>query len=446
MMDKAQAKHRDKKDQEGADQIKKAAEIGKDASLPDKMKAVAREIRENQQNNALRKQQESVKSLEKMLAALEQRKEDDLDRLQKKQKNAAEVKDNVEKLAKDQDTLRKKTKEANQIADPMERADKLKKLADAQEKLKEEAQKNSRELARLQEEQAARALDRAAREMDQAAQKLEGGENPEENQLEALDRVEDAQAKLEQFEEELAREQLAQIGDRIKGLKERQDAAFERSKELHKKVMAKRQWTGGLLETLGGDITTQQGLAGETRSLKEKIKEAKVFEHIFEKAAQAMDEGAQAMNARKEAGKERRFMDLEKEEVADEDKKAQTVERFQSLASKRLQRLLDALKNDPADMAQNDEQADKGEGAQEGGGGVRPGESVPPLAQLKALRGEQQEVNDLTKDFAKLNPDLKKISEAQRRELAAMEAEQKRLHELFEQMTAPSEDKKGDQP
>ena len=304
----------------------------------------------------MRRQNDNViKNLEKMLAALDDRKEDDLDRLQKKQKNTEEIKDNLDRLARDQDRLQKKAKEANKIENAEERAKELKKLAEQQEKLKDEAQKNARELARLQEEQAARALNRAAQEMDRAAQKLEEGENPEENQQEALDRVEDAQAKLEQFEEELSREQVAQIADRIKGLKERQDAALERSKELHKKVMAQKKWSGGLLKTLGADITSQQGLAGETRSLKEKIKEAKVFEHVFEKTAKAMDAAAAAMEIRQQSGKDRQNIELEKEEIADENNKAHDVERLQSLASRRLQRLLDSLKNEPADLAQNED-------------------------------------------------------------------------------------------
>ncbi len=421
-------KRNEQQDKAGEEKLEKAAEIGK--GLDEKMKEVANDTQKGKAAavQAVRnKQGENVKTLEKMLSALEGRKEDDLDRLQKKHKDAAEVKENVDKLAQDQDTLRKKTKESNKIENPEERAKELKKLAEQQEKLKEEAQKNARELARLQEEQAAKALDRAAGEMDKAAQKLEDGQNPDDNQQEALDRVEDAQAKLEEFEEELSREQLAQISDRIKGLKERQDAAVERSKELHKKVLAKMKWSTGLLETLGGDITSQKGLADETRALKEKIKEAKIFEHVFEKAAKAMDDAADGMNNRKETGKDRRIMDLEKEELADENIKALAIEKQQTLASKRLQRLLDALKNDPAEQAQNDDPNkqpdDKGAEPQEGQK-MKPGDGVPPLAQLKVLRGEQLEVNEQTKELTKNHPKLENLNQEQRRQyLDSLDAE-----------------------
>jgi hypothetical protein len=76
---------------------------------------------------------------------------------------------------------------------------------------------------------------------------------------------------------------------------------------------------------------------------------------------------------------------------------------------------------------------------------MRPGDGIPALAQLKVLRAEQLEINERTKEFATQNLDQKTLNEAQRRELSDMEAEQARLHRLFEEMTAPAE-KKGDLP
>ncbi len=131
MMDKAQTKRGKDGDTDAADKLRKAAKIGKEAMVPEKMKGVAKDIKSNHPNDAVQKQQDSVKSLEKMLAALDERKEDDLERLQKKHKNAGEVKENVDKLAKDQDRLQKKVKEANKIGEAADRAKELKKLAEA---------------------------------------------------------------------------------------------------------------------------------------------------------------------------------------------------------------------------------------------------------------------------------------------------------------------------
>ena len=52
---------------------------------------------------------------------------------------------------------------------------------------------------------------------------------------------------------------------------------------------------------------------------------------------------------------------------------------------------------------------------------MRPGDGVPPLAQLKVLRAEQLEVNEQTKEFAKNHPNLNNLNEAQQRELTALE-------------------------
>jgi len=445
MMEKAQTKRGESGDKEGAQKLRKAQKIGKEALLPDNMKKVAKDLKDNHPEDAKRQQGENIENLKKMLAALEERKEDDLDKLQKKQKAAASVKENLDELAKKQDKLSKKAKDAGKIDNPEERARELKKLAQEQDKLKEEAQENARELARLQEEQAANGLNRAAQEMDKAARKLEEGQNPEENQEEALDRLEDAQAKLEEFEEELAREQLAQIADRIKGLKERQDATLVRSQNLHKKVMADKKWGKGTIGTLGSDALSQQGLAGETRALKEKIKEAKVFEHVFEKAAKAMEEASQAMENRRESGKDR-FAEMDKDEIADENQKAKNVERFQNVASQRLKRLLDALKNEPPQEAANNEPKKDGEGGDDAQQGkMRAGDGIPPVAQLKVLRAEQLEINERTQELAKENPDPKNMNDTLRREIKEIEEEQARLHHLFEQMTAAA-DKKGDMP
>ena len=269
-----------------------------------------------------------------MLAALDEGKKDDELRLKKKQKDAQAVQDKLDNIAAAQEKLTKKVRDAQKIEDPEARKAELKCLGEEQEKLKEEAQKNARELSRLNEERASQELNRAAQEMANAAEKLADGENPAQDQEEALNRLEEAQKKLQNFQEELAREQLAKIEDRLKGLKERQDAALERSNELHKKVLRQNQWTKGLLPTLKGDQSSQEGLAKEADSLREKIKEAKVFEHILAKAAKSMEEAAKVMDKRLDEARDRTEK-FGKEELADENKRDEDTRKLQSQASQR---------------------------------------------------------------------------------------------------------------
>ncbi len=56
---------------------------------------------------------------------------------------------------------------------------------------------------------------------------------------------------------------------------------------------------------------------------------------------------------------------------------------------------------------------------------------IPPLAQLRALRALQAELNERTAAFAKANPDPTTLTDDAREELAEIEAAQRRLAELF---------------
>ena len=61
---------------------------------------------------------------------------------------------------------------------------------------------------------------------------------------------------------------------------------------------------------------------------------------------------------------------------------------------------------------------------------------VPPLAQLKALRAIQAEVNERTAALAKLQPDKEKLNDADREELDELERTQREIAELLEKLAA----------
>ena len=419
--------------------LKDAVEIGKDAQVPQKLKKSNDALAKAEEGNtnkakpdfkqARENQDKAIKGMKDQLAALEGQKDDGLDRLQKKQREVAKAEDNLDRLGK-------QAKDAKNIKNPEEKADELKKVAN-------ELRDQARELQRLQEEKASKELERAARMLEDAADKAQQGEPDDADKLqqEADERIKQAKKDIEEFEEQLAREQLAKIADRLKGLKERQDSAIDRSKELHQKAAKNRNWTLGLRQTLDADKLSQQGLAEETRSLQEKIKEARVFEHIMEKAAKAMEGAADAMAKRKELERKSPWDD---EEAKDEERRQEETVKLQTLATQRLQRLLDALKDEmQAADAKPPMQPMDGGGDEQQPRMRPPGDGIPPMAELKALRAEQVEVNERTKEFAQRHPNVDNLNEMQRRELTELEAEQRRLREIFGGMTA---DKKGDRP
>jgi hypothetical protein len=411
--------------------LKEAIQIGQDANLPDKIRSVSSSMADLDLNKARANQDEAIRNLEKMLAALEGQNDDGLDRLRRKQKNLAKAEENLDKLGK-------KTKNAQNLKDPKEKADELDRLA-------KEARENARELARLQEEKASKELNRAAALLEEAAEKTQQGQEAEARELEneANERIEQAQKDLEDFAEELAREQLARIADRLKGLKERQDAAVQRSDELQQRAIKTREWTRGLKQTLDAEKMTQEGMAQETRGLQEKIKEAKVFEHVMDKAAKAMEKAAEAIGQRKEEAAGRTLPKWSDDDLKDEERRHGDIVKLQKQAADRLQRLLDALKEDlQAAQEQQNQPMDGGGGEEQQGARPRPTDGIPPMAELKALKFEQLEVNERTKEFARLHPDPQMLNDQQRRDLAELEAEQRRLREIFAGMTT----KKGDQP
>ncbi|MFO0863270.1 MAG: hypothetical protein U0744_01180 [Gemmataceae bacterium] len=431
---------REKKgDKEAVEKLNKAAEAGK--NLPRDMRKAGDDLKNNAPRQSLGQQEKNIDTAKKMVSALEGQKDDDIERLKKRRKDADNAKDEVEKLRKKAEAVAN-----NQKLNPEEKGKELRKLA---EQMKEEANK----LARLQENRAAREMREAAREMEKAADQADMGEDPGEAEKNALDRIEQAQNDLDDFRQELAREQLVKIADKLKGLKERQDTALERAKELHKKVVDRKKWSPALLKTLESDATTQDGLAEEARSLQEKLKDALVFEHILGKSAKAMDQASKTMSARKEKGADRRFDDpfddrkeMDADEVMDEERRQTETVKFQTQAVDRLQRLLDAVaeakpeaiaKADPKKEAPKEDPMEKDPKEKaEPKANRPPGDGIPPMAQLKALKGEQVEVQEQTKEFARRNPVPARYNEQQRREVQEIHEEQVRLRRLFERMTA----------
>src|SRR5204863_7318010 len=117
----------------------------------------------------------------------------------------------------------------------------------------------------------------------------------------AKEQLENAKEKLDQTrevtEEELARERIAKIVDRLKGLKERQDGAITESERLHKTVLQKSAWERELLTSLHQQINAQVAISKEAGFLGGKIKGAKVYAAILERSTADMDGAVEKMKA-----------------------------------------------------------------------------------------------------------------------------------------------------
>jgi len=484
-MGKAQERQEQKGDSRTAKLLKDAIDAADKGLIQDKMRQAKNDLQNEKEHMAGDKQKEAMENLDKVIAALEERRDDQVDKLLRKQRNEEEK---VDELRERQDILQKKAKKEKQALDELAKKKKdienklannkgdpeklkaeqkdveqqiaehkrqLEKLAEEQRKLQEDVKEKARELARLQADGASKELNRAGQEMERAAQQLENGENPEDAQNEALERLEEAQAKLQEAQDELLREQLAKIADKLKGLKDRQDKATEESVRLHKLAVEKaKKWEPKYLPSLKGLENSQKTIARETESLKEKLKGAKVFELILNKAVKSMDEAGDKIKIRWDKANHRDNA-FDKEELADELKSQEETLRLQKEAGRKLTSLLDALKEEIAKAKRPRKEKKNGgkEKEPEDQGGLRgPGDGIPPVAQLKALRDEQREINERTKEFAKRYPNWPKLDEAQmprmaeiQNELAAIQSEQAAIQRLFEEITAAAA-KKGENP
>jgi hypothetical protein len=118
----------------------------------------------------------------------------------------------------------------------------------------------------------------------------------------------------------------------------------------------------------------------------------------------------------------------------------------QQIALRRLDQFLEAIKQDK-DSASANKKPSGGSGQQGGpmGGGRPGGEQISNLAQLKALRSLQAEVNDWTERFAKSHTDLTKLKDSERTELDALRQLEKDVGDLIRDLSISGEPR-GEQP
>ncbi len=414
-----------------ADALRNAATAGNAEQLKEQLRQAGGLTRQNQPGRAANEQKAAAANLEKLLNSLDEQKAQDADRMSKKLKDANA---DLNKLLDEQERLQKKVEAAEQLKDPMQRQAELEKLAREQEKIEAEAKDLTQRLTRNQSEPAAQELRRATREMEQARERLENGEAASEKMDDALDRLDDAQRELDQAnrknEEELAREQMAKFADDIKALRDREQRLLDESARIHALVKKDKKWERPVRTSLNDLRRQQETLAGEVRALLEKkFQSAAVFGRMLRQSADAMDLAGKRIDSRLDAAETGPF-DLELEDIADAGIQSQ-----QKLSLKRLDQLIESLKPDKNPAG--------GAAPPMGGGGMppdmvpgagKPGEQLPPLAQLKALRSLQADIAERTSAFDKAHPDRTKLNDDETAELESLEKMQLDVAELIKEV------------
>ena len=348
----------------------------------------------------------------------------------------------MEKLQQKMNELEQKIKAARDTPNPMERETKLKKLAGEQKKLAEEARELSRELARLQADQASRDLEHAADNMEQAAARLTKGEDPGGDAQQQIKKdVNDAKADLQEAEEELARERLAGIAIRLEDIQKREAAALAETERIHKTLLDRNQWSGGLQKSLKDSGDTQLGLADKTALEIPNLHQSPIFEYVLKEAKESMDKAAKAIAERKSravAGEP-----LDKDKLEAENKDQDKIIKLQKDASDLLEGLILDLKQDPAkktpqkpkESPKKPDEEKPGKKEEPKQQKIRPsGDGIPPSAEIKQLIKLQDRYRKNTKEFDDRVPDRTNLSPEQLEELRGLEEDQRRIGELSNQL------------
>jgi len=442
--------------QQEADALRQASKTGREqlqsksgqssSRNQTRLDEAARDLKENRVGQARESQQQSAQALRNMLESLEERRQDDLDRLQRKLRQAEQKLDD---LADRQERLQKKVRDAQQISDPARRNQELERLAREQEKLRQEARELAQELSRLRAGDAGKSLSRSAREMADARARLERGEKADDTQDDALERIDEAQDQLEKarekIEEELLREKLVKITQRVESIRDRQKRAVDESRRLHDDAVKAKKWERDKVASLIALRDSEEALALELEGLIEKrFRQEKVIAKLLDHTTDAMKQAGRKIGDRVEDINNR--PDEEPFDASIEDRFQKETLGWQQTALRRLDQFLEAIKPDK-ELAKSAREANnnKKPGDASASAGNRETDALPPLAELRALRMLQAEANERTEKFAKEHPDLGKLTDADKVELEALQKLQRDIAQLIQELT-PSEPPKGDRP
>jgi hypothetical protein len=271
-------------------------------------------------------------------------------------------------------------------------------------------------------------------------QRGEKADDVQEDALEKLDRAQDELEKArEQVEEELMRERMAKIADLVKGVRDRQEAAVKETKRIHDAARRAKDWPRELQASIAGLRDSEEGLAKELDSLNEKhFRSMKIMAKMMEQASEAMRQAAGRLEIQLDDLRDRGEFD-----AANDDKFKAEVLKWQEMALRRLDQFLDAIKQDKGDATQDG--SGGGSGSQPKAGRRTDGDDIPPLAQLKALRALQAEINQQTERFAQDHADPAKLTEADKTELDLLRKMQRDIADLIQEFS-PADAGKEEKP
>ncbi|HEX4608438.1 MAG TPA: hypothetical protein VH092_09550 [Urbifossiella sp.] len=417
-----------------ADAIRRAVDAAGGQALPDELRQAAGAARENRQGESAAKDRAAAARLDRLANGLAEQPGESVPELALRWRGAA---DQADAASAAQDELRRRAAEAARIPDAEKRAEELRRLAPEQQKLVEQTRDLVQRLTRDRADDAAKDARAALDRMEAARDDLENGADPAAAQRAATGKLDDARDRLDRqtarADDQLTDETRRKLAAQVTALLDRQKAAVAEAGRVQDAVLKGKQWARPLLASYSDLEDRERALAGEVRGFADReFAQLAVFSRIVNDAADAMEKAADRAKTRRQDA-----LDADADAAFDpelEKGNHDRVTRPMAVAVRRLEQVLEALKEDQPRAARPP-----------GGMGMPPmpmgdpmpmdnrnADAIPPLAQLRALRALQAELNERTAAFARANPDPDKLTDDAREELAEIEAAQRRLAELFQ--------------
>lgn len=414
----------DEQDPLPADVLKDALDHARRAAISTKMRETADRLQGNQVAQATGAQKQVSEELREMLDILANRRENELERLVEKLR---EAENELANLREKQAGLKKKFDEAQAEADPEKRKQQLERLSREQKQLQDEAERMARRLKRLEAEKAGSSTASSSQKMQQAGSNAGQGQGGQ-----AAQQAEQAEKDLEQAQQELAQrraqaeadlaaEQLAKMEDALRGLRDQQQSVIEETARLEAIRELAGSWTRGQLISVGDLARRQEQLQAEAEAMAEKLDPARVFHLALTGAAADMKNAAELLGQQQTGAP------------------TQLAEKH---ALNRLEQLLQALSKDAPQQPDNQQQPPGG-----GEGGPQQPQpqtdGIPPIAQLKLLKMLQLEINERT---TALDAKRNTLTPREADEWVRLSAEQGRLADLVLELSKPSEENPAEDP
>jgi hypothetical protein len=367
------SKQMQKTDPAQAEAMQKAAERGRQEQVPDKMQEASRNTERNQTSEANRQQEEAIESMEQMAQDMQEAQKDRDARLTR---TLADLLQSLERLISDQTEHLTALAAANNQYKGLDTP-----LITLRQNTSDVAEKAraDRATAKLAEP-----IDKAADSQAEAIKHLRA----EPVDAEAVEKAENESLRLLR----LARDEARKLQDEAS--KRDQDRKRDELRRVYREVLELQVGVHGDTEPFIGKPVERRDRArvrsigerqeelrlqlDDLRKKTQELSDAKVFEFAHQRLDDTTGGAAKKLRA------------------ATPDK---SVSRNQESALRILKSLVEAL----SDKSMNDDEfRDEAGGEQGGGGGGAGGQQpplIPPLAELRLLRGMQQEAADVTRSL-----------------------------------------------